>query len=183
MNDVEGPSDAQVVARVLDGEIDAFGILVRRHTPALARYAVRLLGSPDAADDVLSESFARAYRHLASCRDPARFRTWVFRIVTNRCKSYLGRRRPDTVSLDDAPPPVARSNPGLDLDRREAMAAVESALAELSAQRREAFVMKYVEGLSYEEMAEITGQRIPTLKMRVHRAREALVRLLRERGL
>ncbi len=180
---MEEPGDAQVVARVLDGEVDAFGILVRRHTPALARYAVRLLGSPDVADDVLAESFSRAYRHLASCRDPARFRTWVFRIVTNRCKSYLGRRRPDTVSLDDAPPAVARSDPGLDLDRREAMAAVESALAELTAQRREAFVMKYVEGMSYEEMAEITGERIPTLKMRVHRAREALVGLLRERGL
>ncbi len=183
MSGVEDPSDAQVVAQVLGGDREAFGILIRRYAPGFSRYATRVLGRPDLADDVLAESFDRAFRHLASCRDPSRFRTWLFRIVVNRCKSYLARRHSEPVSLEDAPPPVANSDPGVEVEWNEALEKVEQALQTLSAQRRDAFVMKYVEGLSYQEMSRITGERVPTLKMRVHRAREALVRVLRQQGL
>src|SRR5213076_331348 len=103
--DVTGASsDAEVVARVLGGDREAFGLVVRRYEAGLLRFAARMLGSRDAAADAVAESFVRAYRHLASCREPARLRTWLYRIVTNRCKSHLVRRSVAEVPLDDAPP-------------------------------------------------------------------------------
>jgi RNA polymerase sigma-70 factor (ECF subfamily) len=174
------PSDVEVVARVLGGDAEAFGILIRRYEAGLLRFATRMLGSRDAAADAVAEGFVRAYRHLASCREPARLRTWLYRIVTNRCKSHLARRSVGDVSLDEAPPVADPSDTEATLERGEQIALVEQALTTLSADKREAFVLKHVEGLSYEEMAAVTGERIPTLKMRVHRAREALLKALEE---
>src|SRR5438876_12429773 len=98
------PSDAEVVARVLGGDREVFGLVIRRYETGLVRFATRMLGSSDAAADAVAESFVRAYRHLASCRDPARLRTWLYRIVANRCKGHLARRATGDVCLDDAPP-------------------------------------------------------------------------------
>jgi len=176
----EGPSDAQVVARVLSGEHEAFGLLIRRYEPGLLRYATRMLGSRDAAADAVAEGLVRAYRHLASCRDPTRLRTWLYRIVANRCKSHLGRRPTGDVSLDEAPPVADPGDNEAALEHAEELALVERALMTLSPEKREAFLLKHVEGMSYEEMAAATGERIPTLKMRVHRAREALLEALKE---
>src|SRR5204863_399815 len=104
MNVRGAPPDAEVVALVLAGDTEAFGIVIRRYEAGLLRFATRMLGSRDAAADAVAESFVRAYRHLASCREPARLRTWLYRIVTNRCKSHLVRRSLADVPLDDAPP-------------------------------------------------------------------------------
>src|SRR5213594_3974529 len=169
------PSDAEVVARVLGGDREVFGLVIRRYETGLVRFATRMLGSSDAAADAVAESFVRAYRHLASCRDPARLRTWLYRIVANRCKSHLARRSSMEVRLDDAPPIADPSDSEAMVERNEQMERVQRALATLPPDKREAFIMKHVEGLSYEEMAQATGDRIPALKMRVHRAREALV--------
>jgi len=174
------PPDAEVIARILAGDSDAFGILVRRHEAGLLRFATRMLGSADAAADAVAEGLIRAYRHLATLDDPARFRTWVYRIVANRCKSHLGRRSAQGVSLEEAGPVPDPHDGEAELERAEQLALVERALTTLSAEKREAFLLKHVEGLSYEEMAAITGERIPTLKMRVHRAREALLEALKE---
>jgi RNA polymerase sigma-70 factor (ECF subfamily) len=176
----EGPSDAEIVARVLSGKQEAFGLLIRRYEPGLLRYATRMLGSQDAAEDAVAEGLVRAYRHLASCRDPARLRTWLYRIVANRCKSHLARRPTGDVPLDDAPPVADPADTEAALERAEELALVERALMTLPPEKREAFLLKHVEGLSYEEMAAATGERIPTLKMRVHRAREALLEALKE---
>jgi len=177
----EGPSDAEVVARVLGGDREAFGLIVRRYESGLLRFATRVLGSRDAAADAVAESLVRAYRHLASCRDPTRLRTWLYRIVANRCKSHLARRATGDVSLDDVPPIADPADNEAALERVQQLAVVEQALAMLSPEKREAFVLKHVEGMSYQEMAAVTGERIPTLKMRVHRAREALLKVLEER--
>lgn len=175
----DGP-DAEVVARVLGGDTEAFAVVVRRYEAALLRFATRMLGSRDSAEDAVAESFVRAYRHLASCREPGRLRTWLYRIVANRCKSYLARRSLADVSLDEAAPVADPTDNEAALERSEQLALVERALARLSPEKREAFVLRHVEGLSYEEMARATGERIPTLKMRVHRAREALLETLEE---
>lgn len=172
--------DAEVVARVLAGDAEAFGIIIRRYEAGLLRYASRMLGSADAAADAVAEGLVRAYRHLGSCRDPHRLRSWLYRIVGNRCRSHLARRSASDVSLDDAPPLVDPSDSEAAAIRSEQLAQVERALATLSAEKREAFLLKHVEGLSYEEMAAATGERIPTLKMRVHRARTALLEALKE---
>src|SRR5436853_7009166 len=91
--DVRGaPPDAEVVARVLAGDTEAFGIVIRRYEAGLLRFATRMLGSRGAAADAVAESFVRAYRHLAGCREAARLRTWLDRIVTHRVKAYAGGR-------------------------------------------------------------------------------------------
>ena len=172
--------DPEVVARVLAGDREAFGIIIRRYESGLLRYATRMLGSPDAAADAVAEGLVRAYRHLASCRDPSRLKSWLYRIVGNRCRSHLTRRAAFEVPLEDAPVLTDPANSELDVERAEQMAQVERALETLSAEKREAFLLKHVEGLSYEEMAAATGERIPTLKMRVHRARAALLEALKE---
>jgi len=175
-----GSSDAEVIAQVLSGDVEAFGVLITRYEGGLLRFATRMLGSRDAAADAVAEGLVRAYRHLASCRDPARFRTWVFRIVANRCKSHLARRPVGDVSLDDAPPLAAPDNTDEGVERTDQLERLERALAQLAPEKREAFVLKHLDGMSYEEMSAVTGERIPTLKMRVHRAREALLAALRE---
>jgi RNA polymerase sigma-70 factor (ECF subfamily) len=180
MNGRGDPPDADVVARVLGGDAEAFGLLMRRYETGLLRFATRMLGSRDAAADAVAESLVRAYRHLASCRDPSRLRTWLYRIVANRCKSHLARRSVADLPLDEAPPVADPADNEAALEQAEQLALVQRALAQLSAEKREAFVLKHVEGLSYEEMAAVTGERIPTLKMRVHRAREALLKVLEE---
>ena len=128
----EGPSDAEIVARVLSGEQEAFGLLIRRYEPGLLRYATRMLGSQDAAEDAVAEGLVRAYRHLASCRDPARLRTWLYRIVANRCKSHLARRPTGDIPLDDAPPVADPADTEAALERAEELALVERALMTLS---------------------------------------------------
>lgn len=173
-------SDAEVVARVLGGDVEAFGILLGRYEAGLLRYATRMLGSPDAAADAVAEGLVRAYRHLKSCRDPSRLKSWLYRIVGNRCRSHLARRSASDVPLEDAPPIPDRSDTEGEVERAEQLVFVERALQGLSPEKREAFLLKHVEGLSYEEMAAATGERIPTLKMRVHRAREALLEALKE---
>src|SRR6184192_273345 len=180
MNVREGPSDAEVVARVLGGDREAFGLIVRRYESGLLRFATRVLGGRDAAADAVAESLVRAYRHLASCRDPTRLRTWLYRIVANRCKSHLARRDVADVPLEEAPPVADVTDNEAALERAEQLALVARALAQLAPDQREAFVLKHVEGLSYQEMADVTGERIPTLKMRVHRAREALLQVLED---
>ncbi|HET7790191.1 MAG TPA: RNA polymerase sigma factor [Gemmatimonadales bacterium] len=181
MTEHGGPSDAEVVARVLGGDVEAFGIIIRRYEPGLSRFAARMLGDRDAAADAVAEGLVRAYRHLAGCREPERLRTWLYRIVANRCKSHLARRSLADVALDDAPPIADGADTEARYERTEQLALLEGALARLPDEKREAFVLKHVEGLSYEEMSAVTGERIPTLKMRVHRAREALLAALKER--
>lgn len=176
----QDPPDAEAVALVLAGDAEAFGVIVRRYEAGLQRYATRMLGSADAGADAVAEGLVRAYRHLATCRDPTRLRSWLYRIVGNRCRSHLARRSASDVSLEDAPPLVDAADSEADVERAEQMAQVERALGRLSPEKREAFLLKHVEGMSYEEMAAATGERIPTLKMRVHRARTALLDALKE---
>jgi RNA polymerase sigma-70 factor, ECF subfamily len=173
------PSDADIIARVLGGDAEAFGLIIRRYEGGLLRYATRMLGSADAAADAVAEGLVRAYRHLAGCRDPSRLKSWLYRIVGNRCRSHLARRSSTDVSLEDAPPIVDGRDSEAETERADQLERVERALLTLSPEKREAFLLKHVEGLSYEEMAAATGERIPTLKMRVHRARAALLEVLK----
>ena len=166
------PSDGAVVRRVLAGDVESYRILVERYRMDFGRYAVSLVGDGDAAADAVQESFIRAFDSLASCRDPEKFGAWFFRILTNQCHDAVQRRRPtaDVEALD----PPARERADDALERNELGLALEAALARLTPEQREAFVMKHVDGRSYEEMEELLGVGVDALKMRVHRARDAM---------
>ncbi len=139
-----------------------------------------MIGSRDEAEDVLQSAFIRAYRALDRCRDASRFGAWLYQIVANECRTYIVRRgrRDARLVRDEASlrAIVDRSSS----DRQETLEDVEYALQQIDADQREAFVMKYVEELSYDEMAEITGVSVSALKMRVKRACARLRELLEE---
>jgi RNA polymerase sigma-70 factor (ECF subfamily) len=164
--------DAAAVQQVLAGDVEVFRILVERYRRAYGRYAVALLRDPDAAADALQEAFIRAYEGLAGCREPDRFGAWFFRILQNQCRNALARRK-ETVDVG-AVELAGRERADGGVDRSELAEALEAALASLTTEQREAFVMKHVEGRSYEEMAALLGVGVDALKMRVHRARDAL---------
>ena len=86
-------NDAEIVARVLEGDVDAYALLVTRYRPRLSRYALRMLGNREDAQEALQDAFVRAYRALGRCDDPDRFGSWLFSILVNRCRTSGARRR------------------------------------------------------------------------------------------
>ena len=172
-------ADQQIIAKVLAGHREDFSLLIGRYSDALYRHALGMTGSPDVAEDILQMSFIKAYQHLAEVR--GRFDAWVFRIVANGCKDWLKNIRRTHLSYDEDDQPSGYATPEEDLDRTELRGDLDRALAALAPSLREAFVMKHVEGRSYEEMADLLGTTVGALKMRVHRAREALQVLLEEK--
>ena len=174
MGNLADSPDASIVAQVLTGNTDAYGLLVNRYRDAYTRFAARMLGSLEDADDALQLAFVRAYRNLGQCRDPEKFGSWLYQIVVNECRT-LGARRTkrekrlvrDDARIESATAPDTSADSAL---RDE----IQHALNRLDAQQREAFLLRHVEGLGYEEMSEITGVGISALKMRVKRATERL---------
>lgn len=179
--DADRASDAELVARALAGSEAAFAGLVDRYNDLLCRHAQRMLGRADDAEDVVQAAWIRAYRRLRQCRDPERFGAWVFRIAANGCKDALKAERREVVPMDAVG--ELRSTDGDPEDgalRAEQRRLIRAALDRLPPEQREAFLLKHLEGWSYEEMAERFGAGVSAMKMRVHRAREELQRLLRE---
>ena len=158
----------------------AFTTLALRHTPACLRFAARMLGTREDAEDVTQETLVRAYRALAAYDGRTAFRTWLFTILVNRCRSALTvrvrRRRwfytdSDAVERVSVPSHEAGTELRVELTR---------ALERLPEEQREAFLLKHVEGLEYTEMAAVTGAGVSALKMRVQRACAGLKQELRE---
>lgn len=168
-------SDQELVELVLDGHGDAYAVLVRRYQEGLYRHALGMALDADAAADLVQDAFVNAYRRLNKCRDRSRFGAWVFRILRNRSLDYLKERRRKDLSLHDHHALVATGDgPDSDLDRRILGDALARALQALPEPQREAFLLKHVQDLSYEEMAEVVGASESALRMRVLRARETL---------
>ena len=164
-----------MVARVLGGDADAYGELVRAHRGRCLRYACRFLGDQDEAEDVAQDAFVRAYRALPRCADPERFGAWLFQILMNRCRTALAlRSRRDRLLLESGEL-WTESVPGIAAHEDPfTLADVETMLQSLPHAQREAFLLRHVEEMSYEEMAALTGSSITALRMRVSRAREYL---------
>jgi RNA polymerase sigma-70 factor (ECF subfamily) len=173
-------TDAQVVRDILAGDREAFRLLVRRYSDVLYGHAVRVVGSQDDAADLVQKALVKGYRKLDSCRDPDRVGAWLFRILSNFCKDHLRSRRKE-IPLDRLPEiPQGRQDPLESAQGAEVRSRLASALDRLTPEQREAFVLKHVDGRSYEEMAAVMDVSVASLKMRVHRAREALQGLLEE---
>jgi len=172
--------DALLVARVCGGDENAYGILMTRYRDRFARYALNFLGDQGDAEDALQETFVRGYRFLRQCENPEHFGGWLFRILVNRCRSaYAAREKKErnvgpTTEFTDAVHGREASEDGA--WREE----IERALRHLPGEQREAFLLKYVDDLSYEEMEQLTGMGVSALKMRVKRACGRLRDLLGE---
>jgi RNA polymerase sigma-70 factor (ECF subfamily) len=174
-------TDAQVVRDVLGGDRDAYRLLVRRYGDTLYGHALRMSGSPDEAADLAQRALVQGFQRLHSCREPERVGAWLFRIVANICKDHVRSSRRRNVPLERLQDVVrGPADPEGDAQAEEAKRRVWEALQSLTPEQREAFVLKHIEGRSYEEIAAVMDLSVASLKMRVHRAREALKGLLEE---
>ncbi len=172
-------TDAALVALTRAGDASAFGILVSRYHDACWRFAFHMLGERADADDVVQDSFLRAYLAIGRYDERDQFRGWLFRILTNQCRNFItsrGRRTrrfvQDEAAIESAPAPQI----GLQLGVEDA--GLARALAQLDPLQREALLLKYAEGLEYTEMSRMTGVGESALKMRVKRGSERLRALL-----
>ena len=173
-------TDAMLVRRVLEGDTAAFTMLVDRHAAACTRFATRMLGNREDAEDATQESFLRAYRSLARYQERQAFRTWLFQILVNRCRTAAVRRqrRQRMFLVDDSAVETASVRPAADTN--DLRAELQRAIDALDPEQREAFLLKHVEQLSYDEMAAATGVGVSALKMRVKRACDRMQWMLRE---
>jgi RNA polymerase sigma-70 factor, ECF subfamily len=162
-------SDAELVQRVRAGQHDVYAELVRRHQQLLYRHARGMSLDHDTSLDLVQDAFVKAYARLQECRDPAHFRSWIFRITRNLCLDHLKDVRRSAVPLS-----AVEHLAGDDAPDHELNAILRAALDTLPIAMREAFLLKHDAGYTYEEVAELTNATPSAVKMRVHRACEAL---------
>jgi RNA polymerase sigma-70 factor (ECF subfamily) len=177
--------DRQLIAECLGGRREAFGELVSRYQARLYNAAMRLVDNPEDAADVVQDSFLNAFQALHAFKGDAEFFTWLYRIAFNTAIS-LKRKKRAAVSLDGSGPEAALEpddpseyiKPGAALERNEEERQLQDAMNRLSHEHREVIVLKEIEGLKYEDIAEILGVPIGTIRSRLHRARLELRDLL-----
>jgi RNA polymerase sigma-70 factor (ECF subfamily) len=172
--------DAELVRRTTRGELEAFEQLVDRHRPVVVRVAARIVGAHE-AEDVSQDAFLRAFHRLEHFRGDAPFRSWLLRITHNAALDHIRRRRPVPIDPDtlDATEASASRLPADRLETRERIERLERKLHGLSDQHRVVLVLRDAEGLTYEEIADITDAPVGSVKGRLHRARREFVDMLR----
>jgi RNA polymerase sigma-70 factor, ECF subfamily len=170
-------TDADIIRRVLAGDVEDFGLLVDRYYPRYARIALHITGDREDAEDALQDTFLRAFRALPTYEERERFGAWLLRILVNQCRTQLSRRRRAVPLQAEWVRREAISEVSA-ADQIETAVDLQKALQALPETQREALVLKYSDDLSYEEMSGITGVAISALKMRVKRGAERLRELL-----
>jgi RNA polymerase sigma-70 factor, ECF subfamily len=173
-------SDGYLVARARDGYLDAYEMLVQRHSAMAYRVALRLCGDHYDAQDIAQEAFIAAWQNLDRFRADSSFSTWLYQIVTRRSLNKVSRGRvADLVNLlDEAADPD--TEPDTRAERNQAVDAVTDALATLPFPQRTVIVLHHFEGLSYAEVAKVTGSSVPAVRSHLFRARRTLGKTLEE---
>ena len=174
-------SDETLIERTRLGELTAFEELVERHRGIVFRVAARIVG-PDDAEDVSQDAFLRAFHRLDQYRGTATFRTWLLQITQNTALNRLAwaRRRP-TEMASESPDAADRDpvrQPATALEDRERQERLELKLRDLRPAYRSLLVLRDLEGLSYNEIAEVLDMPVGSVKGRLHRARDELIDLL-----
>lgn len=186
----ERDADAELVARVQRGDKQAFNLLVIKYQRKILRLLSRMIRDPADLEDVAQEAFIKAYRALPQFRGESAFYTWLYRIAINTARNWLSSvgKRPsapnaiesedgetfnETDSLSDI------STPESMVASREIAETVNAAIEELPEELRTAIVLREIEGMSYEDIAQTMGCPIGTVRSRIYRAREAIAQRLR----
>jgi RNA polymerase sigma-70 factor, ECF subfamily len=172
--------DAYLVARAQEGYIDAYELLVQRHSAMAYRVALRLTSNHHDAQDVAQEALLAGWENLAKFRADSSFSSWLYQIVTRRALNKVSRGR--AVSLLELPLDVAdpAEEPAKQIERNLAVDAVTDALSALPFSQRVVVVLHHFEGLSYAEVASVTGSTEPAVRSHLFRARRALGTMLQE---
>ena len=192
-----GTDESVLVAQAREGDTNAFGSLVRRYEGKIFRLAQHVTQNREDAEDVLQETFMKAYEHLDQFKGDSKFYTWIVRIAVNQALMKLRRRRSDkSVSLDETidtgEDTVVREiaawgeDPEQRFSREELGEILDGAIENLDPLYRSVFVLRDIEELSTEETAEALGLSVPAVKSRLLRARlqlrEKLTRFFKRKG-
>ena len=182
--------DQQLVERAQHGDKKAFELLVVKYQRKLARLLSRFIRDASEVEDVTQEAFIKAYRALPSFRGDSAFYTWLYRIGINTAKNYLvalGRRAPTVTEIDNEEAEDVEvgeqlkdmNTPEQQMMTRQIAETVNSTLLKLPEELRTAITLREIDGLSYEEIAQIMNCPIGTVRSRIFRAREAIAEQLR----
>ena len=182
--------DQQLVERAQQGDKHAFELLVAKYQRKLGRLLSRFVRDPAEVEDVTQEAFIKAYRALPSFRGESAFYTWLYRIGINTAKNYLvalGRRAPTTTEVDSEEAEGYEEGellrdirtPESEMMTKQIAMTVNQAVENLPEELKTAISLREIEGLSYEEIAEIMNCPIGTVRSRIFRAREAIAEKLR----
>jgi RNA polymerase sigma-70 factor (ECF subfamily) len=185
------PDDKQLVEAARQGDATAFRELVQRHQRRAYAVALGMVHDPDDARDVCQEAFLKVHKNLATFEGEAQFFTWLYRIVANLCIDHLRKRRGMKVEFDDAlanddpdeagiSPQRTGFDPARALADKELRAQIMAALDKLSPAHRSVLVMREVDGLSYQEMADLMKCSIGTIMSRLFHARKKMQTMLLE---
>jgi RNA polymerase sigma-70 factor (ECF subfamily) len=184
-------ADGELVKTAIAGREASFEELVRRYQRPIAAYVYRMVGDYDAALDLTQEVFIKVYNSLARYRSEFKFSTWIYKIAHNAAidhlRRYAVRGQAVTSGFDtehrDTPVEGRRLTPEQESERRERRSEVEMVVELLPRAYRELIVLRHSHDLSYDEIAEVTGLPLGTVKNRLFRAREAMRDLLIKRGI
>jgi RNA polymerase sigma-70 factor, ECF subfamily len=184
-------ADGELVLTAVAGREASFEELVRRYQRPIASYVYRMVGDYDAALDLTQEVFIKVYNSLARYRSEFKFSTWIYKIAHNAAIDHLRRYsvREQLVSTESegGRPEIViesrRLTPEQESEREERRSEIESVVQTLPAAYRELIVLRHSHDLSYDEIAEVTGLPLGTVKNRLFRAREAMRDLLIHRGI
>ncbi|HMB71066.1 MAG TPA: sigma-70 family RNA polymerase sigma factor [bacterium] len=179
---MSGADDRELVGRAREGDDQAFNELMERHQARVYSHALRLMGNPQDAEEVLQDTFLQAFRNLARFEERSRFSTWIYRIATNEALMRLPKARrecevflKDHLGLDgELPRHAIREFVRSALDEvedRERMKILSDLLAEMPEDYRVAFTMRDIDGLSNAEVADVLGISVAAVKSRLHRSR------------
>ena len=181
-------TEQELVRAAAGGDTEAFERLVRTYENKIYHLALRMCGSSEEASDIAQEAFLAAWRGLPSFRGEANFATWLYRLTSNAALDYLRRQKKERgdMSLDDEDLGLdaVDTGPGPQdaAERTEVRAAVAAGLQQLSEGHRQVLVLREIQGLSYEEIADVLEVDLGTVKSRISRARTALRKILLENG-
>ena len=182
--------DARLVQAHLSGQARAFDVIVERYQTRLLNFVYRIIGDRERSEDLVQEAFVRVHRHLARFDRSKKFSTWVYTIASNLAKNELRNRARSPLVLfttlapqwDDDERPLefedVNAQPDEEFRRRHLREAVEQSVAKLPVHHRDVFVLRELEGRSYEEIAEITRCNLGTVKSRLNRARNAFAEII-----
>jgi RNA polymerase sigma-70 factor (ECF subfamily) len=184
--------EAEIIKRVLSGEAEAFEPLVEANQALVYNLALKMLANPEDAYDMAQEAFLKAFRSLSGFKMQSSFSSWLYRITANICLDFLrkNKRRQETpLAVSDGEDeerelelPDYRYSPETELERKELRAALDRAVAALSAEQRSVFLLREINGLSYAEISSCLELDIGTVKSRLFRARSNLAKLIGRSG-
>ena len=183
MNIDQQSGETDIIRQCLDGEANSYSVLVDRYKKMVYNVAYRMLGDGDIANDIAQESFIAAYGGLKTFKQDAKFSSWLYSIALNKCRDHM-RLTKENIPIDD----ISDIRPGSGISPEQAAAdhqsndLLQQALNALPAEYREVLVLKHIEELDYQEISAITGAGVSALKVRAHRGREMLRKILEKSG-